>query len=244
MPALVIVPTYNEIDSLGEVLSRTLSADPAIEVLVVDDSSPDGTGALADQLAAEQPRVHVVHRPGKAGLGSAYRDGFAWALARGYEVIGEMDGDASHAPEDLPRLLTVLADADLVIGSRYVPGGQVRNWPWHRRALSRLANRYVRVMTGLPVADATAGFRVFRRDVLERIAPATLRSDGYAFQIETALRAWRSGCRVVEVPITFVERRSGASKLSRTIVFEALWRVARWGFSGRAVRRRRAARPG
>jgi dolichol-phosphate mannosyltransferase len=242
MRTLIVIPTYNEVGSLAGVVEQALAADPTLELLVVDDGSPDGTGQLADRLAAAERRVHVLHRPAKTGLGSAYRDGFAWAFAHAYEAIGEMDADASHDPADLPRLVAALHDADLVIGSRYVPGGKVANWPRRRLVLSRGANRYVRIATGLPVADSTSGFRLFRRAALEQLHPSRLRSEGYAFQIETALRAWQAGAVVVEVPITFVERREGASKLSRRIILEALWRVARWGVAERAARQRSASR--
>lgn len=232
MAGLVVVPTYNEAASVVPVVTRALDAGSGFDILVVDDASPDGTGALADRLAADSDRVHVLHRPRKAGLGPAYRAGLGWGLDRGYEALAEMDADGSHDPADLPRLFSALAGADVVIGSRYVPGGGVHAWPWHRRALSRGGNRYVRAATGLPVHDATSGFRAFRHVVLETLDLRRLRSDGYAFQLETALQAWRAGFRVVELPITFIERRQGASKISRPVVGEALLRVARWGLAG------------
>jgi dolichol-phosphate mannosyltransferase len=232
MRALVVIPTYNEIATLQRVVDGVLAADAHVNVLVVDDASPDGTGELADKLAETHDRVHVMHRPGKNGLGPAYRAGFGWGLDRGYDVLCEMDADASHDPADVPRLLQAIAGADVVIGSRYVPGGGVRDWPWHRLALSKGGNRYVQLLTGMHVADATAGFRAFRRSVLEEIDLSTVRSDGYSFQLEMTLCAWRLGFRVVEVPITFVERTEGASKISRAIVAEALWRVLRWGIQG------------
>jgi len=245
MRALVVVPTYNEVASLEAVVTRVLAAGEAagadVSVLVVDDASPDGTGALADRLAADDARVGVLHRPGKGGLGPAYVAGFRWGLARGFDAIVEMDADLSHDPADVPRLLHALAGADLVIGSRYVPGGGVVDWPLSRLLLSRAANRYVGLVTGLPVADATAGFRAFRRQVLEALDLSALRSDGYAFQVETALRAWRAGFRIVEVPITFTERRDGASKMTRAIIVEALWRVLVWGLT--SGRRPPAAHP-
>lgn len=228
---LVVVPTYNEVETLAEVVRGALAADERLDVLVVDDASPDGTGVLAERLARANPRVRVRHRTAKAGLGSAYRVGLAWGLQRGYDVLCEMDADLSHDPADLPRLLHALAGADVAVGSRYVPGGGVVDWPPHRRALSRAGNRYVRTLTGLPMADATAGFRAFRRVALEAMDVGSLRSEGYAFQVETALRAWREGFRVVELPITFVERRDGASKMDRRIVAEAVWRVACWGLA-------------
>jgi glycosyltransferase involved in cell wall biosynthesis len=225
---LVVVPTYDERGTIAEVVHalRGLPESPA--VLVVDDASPDGTGEVADALAAADPGVEVLHRDRKAGLGPAYRAGLRWGLDRGYEVLVEMDADLSHDPLTLPRLLAVTAAADLVIGSRYVPGGKVERWPARRLLLSTAGNRYVRAVTGLPIRDATSGFRAFRRHVLTAIDIDALRSDGYAFQVETALRAWRAGFAVTEVPIRFVERREGASKLSRRVVVEAVWRVLRW----------------
>ena len=236
MRALVVVPTYNEAATLPRVAERLLAvadtAEDDLNLLIVDDNSPDGTGAIADALAAADERVHVMHRPGKSGLGPAYRAGFAWGLERDYDALCEMDADLSHNPVDVPRLLAALAGADLVIGSRYVPGGGVVDWPWHRRALSKGGNRYVQTMTGMPIEDATAGFRAFRRHVLEELDLSTVRSDGYSFQLEMALRTWRLGFRIIEVPITFVERTEGASKISRAIVAEALWRVFQWGVQG------------
>lgn len=245
MRALVVVPTYQEAASLADVVTRALRAAPGIDLLVVDDDSPDGTGDVADSLAAADPRVHVLHRARKRGLGSAYREGFAWGLARGYEALCEMDADGSHDPADLARLLWALRGADLAIGSRYVPGGAVRDWPRRRMVLSAGGNRYVRLVTGMPVADATSGLRAFRRGVLQAVDLGTVRSEGYSFQLEMVLRAWRAGFRIVEVPITFVERRAGASKISRAIVAEAVWRVAAWGLAGpRHPRRRPGHRPG
>jgi len=230
--ALVVIPTYNERATLERVVKRTLGACDDLDVLVVDDGSPDGTGEIADGLAATSTRVSVLHRPGKGGLGPAYRAGLSHGLDRGYEALCEMDADESHDPADLPRMIGALQGADLVIGSRYVPGGSVVGWPSWRLALSRGGNQYVRLMTCLPVADATAGFRAFRRAVLEDIGLDTVRSDGYSFQLEMVLRAWRAGFRVVEIPITFTERHEGASKITRGIVREAIWRTARWGLVG------------
>lgn len=229
---LVVVPTYDERATIAEVVARTLAAPVDVDVLVVDDDSPDGTGRLADELAAEQPEVHVLHRNGKEGLGPAYRAGLGWGLERGYRVLVEMDADLSHDPGQLPDLVAGTRVADLVIGSRYVPGGRIQNWAPHRVALSSWGNVYVRLATGMPVRDATSGYRAYRREVLEAIDLAHLRSDGYSFQLETALLSWRAGFAVTEVPITFVERRAGASKISRRIVFEALWRVLVWGVRG------------
>lgn len=236
MRALVVVPTYNEAGNLPRVTQRLLAAATTsaddISLLIVDDNSPDGTGRIADGLAAEHDQVEVLHRPGKGGLGPAYRAGFAWGLERGFEALCEMDADLSHDPADMPRLLATLRGADLVIGSRYVPGGGVVDWPPHRMALSKGGNRYVQIVTGLPVSDATSGFRAFRRTVLETLDLSTVKSDGYSFQLEMALRTWRLGFRVMEVPITFTERTEGASKISRAIVAEALWRVVQWGVQG------------
>lgn len=232
MRTLVVVPTYEEADNLETLVRCARAAAPAADLLVVDDASPDGTGELAERLASADGQVFVLHRAGKAGLGSAYRAGFGWGLDRGYEAFVEMDADLSHDPADLPRLLRALEGADLVVGSRYVQGGAVRDWPRLRRWLSSWGNRYVQIVTGIPVRDATSGYRAFRRAVLEALVLISLRSDGYCFQVETALRSWRAGFRVVEIPITFVERREGASKISRRIVVEAVMRTAGWGLAG------------
>lgn len=234
MRALVVIPTYNEAASLRRVV-ETIRETGRAHVLVVDDDSPDGTGDVADWLAERDYGVHVLHRPAKAGLGAAYRAGFAWALASGYDAIGQMDADGSHDPVDVPRLLAALGNADLVIGSRYVPGGAVQNWPRRRQLLSRAGNLYAQQWTGLPVRDATAGFRMFRRRTLTAIGLDDVRSDGYSFQIELALRTHAAGFRIVEIPITFVERTDGVSKMSRAIVAEALWRVPTWAFQARGL---------
>jgi dolichol-phosphate mannosyltransferase len=226
---LVVIPTYNERDNLEPLLSRLHEVAPAAHVLVVDDASPDGTGELADKLAAADERVRVLHRPGKAGLGAAYLAGFAEGLQGTYEVVVEMDADGSHAPEDLPTLLAALDDADLVMGSRYVPGGRVVNWPTHREWLSRGGNLYSRLALGVPIRDITGGYRAFRREVLEELALGDVASQGYCFQVDMAWRAVQAGFRVREVPITFTERERGSSKMSQAIVVEALWRVTRWG---------------
>lgn len=230
----MIVPTFNERATIEIVAAQLFAAvgERDVDLLIVDDNSPDGTGKVADRLAASDHRVHVLHRAGKAGLGSAYLDGFDWALRRDYAAIGEMDADLSHDPADVPRLMAASTGADLVVGSRYVPGGSVRAWPSHRRLLSRGGNTYVRLATGMPVGDATAGFRLYRRELLERLSLADVRAEGYAFQLDMALRAWRGGFRIVEIPITFTERSEGASKMSRAIVVEALWRVLVWGAQG------------
>jgi dolichol-phosphate mannosyltransferase len=236
---LVVIPTYDERDNLAMVVGRLRTAVPAADVLVVDDASPDGTGALADGLSAADPQVHVLHRSAKQGLGPAYLAGFAWGLARDYDAIVEMDADGSHAPEQLPGLLGALSDADLVLGSRWVAGGAVLDWPRRREVLSRGGNAYTRLLLGLPVRDATGGFRVYRRRVLEGIDLADVASAGYCFQVDLLWRAWRAGFRVVEVPITFVERVAGVSKMDRNVVAEALWRVTLWGLTGRRGTRRR-----
>ena len=231
---LVVIPTYNEAANLEPVTARLRAAVPEVDVLVVDDGSPDGTGAIADRLATADSRVHVLHRTAKAGLGAAYIAGFRWALSAGYDAVVEMDADGSHAPEELPRLLAALRAADLVIGSRWVPGGEVRNWPMSRLLLSRGASLYTRVLLRYPVRDATAGYRVYRRAVLEDVKLDEVASQGYCFQIDLGWKAWRAGFRVAEVPITFTEREVGQSKMSRSIVTEALWRVAFWGLTSRS----------
>lgn len=233
-PVLVVIPTYNERDNLAGVVSRLQKALPAVHMLVVDDGSPDGTGELADELAAADERVHVLHRAEKAGLGAAYIAGFRWGMERDYATLVEMDADGSHAPEDLPRLLDRLAAADLVIGSRYVPGGSVVNWPKRREVLSRGANLYSRLALGVGIKDITAGFRAYRREVLEKLALDEVASRGYCFQIDLAWRSVRAGYRVAEVPITFTEREVGESKMSGSIVREAVVQVGRWGLRRRA----------
>jgi dolichol-phosphate mannosyltransferase len=237
----VIIPTYNERDNLELIVTRVRAAAPAVDLLIVDDNSPDGTGEIADKLAASDTRVHVMHRQGKSGLGTAYIAGFGWALEHGYDVMVEMDADGSHDPTDLPKMLTALESADLVIGSRYVPGGTVVNWPKSREALSRGANVYVRVVLGISVHDATGGYRAYRADTLRSIGLDSVDSQGYCFQIDLTLRAVNQGAVVAEVPITFTERARGASKMSRSIIIEALWRVARWGVAARLGGRRRGA---
>jgi dolichol-phosphate mannosyltransferase len=243
---LVIVPTYDERENLPITLGRIRAAVPSVDVLVADDASPDGTGEVADEWAVRDDQVHVLHRPGKAGLGPAYVDGFRWGLARGYEVLVEMDADGSHPPEQLASLLERIADgADLVLGSRWVPGGSVLNWPRHREVLSRGGNLYARLALGLPLRDATGGYRAFRAAALEKIGMDDVESQGYCFQVDLAWRALRAGLRVDEVPITFVERERGASKMSQAIVAEALLRVTQWGVRNRwdQVRSRAGRRP-
>ncbi|GAA3233830.1 polyprenol monophosphomannose synthase [Pseudonocardia petroleophila] len=238
-PVLVVIPTYDERENIGPVVARLHAAVPTADVLVVDDNSPDGTGKLADEMAAADPRISVLHRTAKDGLGAAYLAGFAHALDGPHQVVVEMDADGSHAPEDLPALLDALRDADLVLGSRYVPGGAVRNWPAHREWLSRGGNLYSRLALGVPIQDITGGYRAFRRQVLEELDLGEVASQGYCFQVDVAYRAVLAGFRVREVPITFVERERGASKMSRSIVTEALWLVTRWG-AERVLRRRGA----
>jgi len=231
--ALVIIPTYNEADNLASVTARVREAVPEAHILVADDNSPDGTGKVADELAAADEHIHVLHREGKEGLGAAYLAGFRWGIDRGYGVLVEMDADGSHQPEELPRLLTALKGADLVLGSRWLPGGRIVNWPRTREFLSRGASIYSRVLLDVPLRDVTGGYRAFRRETLEGLGMDAVASQGYCFQIDLAHRAIRAGYHVVEVPITFVEREHGASKMSRDIVAEALWRVTAWGVEGR-----------
>ena len=226
---LVVIPTYDEKDNLEPILVRLHAAVPEAHVLVVDDDSPDGTGAIADRLAAADPRVHVLHRTERSGLGGAYIAGFGWAQQHDYDVVVEMDADGSHRPEQLPSLLAALEQADLVLGSRWVEGGEVINWPAVRELLSRGGNAYTRVLLRLPLADATGGYRAYRRAVLDGLPLSQVASQGYCFQVDLAWRTWLAGYRVVEVPITFVERERGQSKMSRRIVAEALWRVTVWG---------------
>jgi dolichol-phosphate mannosyltransferase len=244
---LVVIPTYNEVGNVVGIVDRVRSSAPAVDVLIVDDASPDGTGTVADRLAAADRRVRVLHRDGKQGLGGAYVAGFAWARDHGYDAVVQMDADGSHAPEDLPRLVDAAAAADVVIGSRWADGGAVVNWPWHRLLLSRLGNGYTRAVLGVPVSDATGGFRVYRVPALQRVDVPSVTSQGFSFQVELSWRAHRMGLRCVEVPITFVQRQAGDSKMSPLIVAEALWRVTVWAVRqrGAALRRRLTrARPG
>lgn len=236
---LVIVPTYNEIASLESTLSRLLSSLPCAQVLIVDDSSPDGTGALADRLAADSPRVHVLHRREKTGLGAAYAAGFEWALTQEFEAIVEFDADGSHLPEQLPALLTALDDSTaLVIGTRWIPGGAVHNWPWYRRFISRSATRYARFALRSQLHDVTSGMRAFRASALKQIDFTRVSAHGYCFQIELAWTLEHGGLGVAEVPIDFVERTQGTSKMSFAIVLEALWLVTWWGLKVRFSKHR------
>jgi dolichol-phosphate mannosyltransferase len=238
------MPTYNERQNLETVAGRVRAALPEADLLVVDDNSPDGTGDIADKLAGTDPHVQVLHRSDKAGLGRAYIAGFGWALERGYDVIVEMDADGSHQPEHLPGLVGALDHADLAIGSRWTTGGRVLNWPKSRLVLSRGANVYTRLMLGVGVRDATAGFRAYRASTLRTISLAQVQSTGYCFQIDLTLRVADAGLRIVEVPITFVEREHGASKMSNSIIMEAFLRVAHWGVARRLRQLRLARRAG
>ncbi|MFJ9584797.1 polyprenol monophosphomannose synthase [Streptomyces acidicola] len=232
LPTLVVIPTYNERENLPDIVERVRTSVPSAHVLVVDDDSPDGTGRLADSIAALDEQVHVLHRQGKRGLGAAYIAGFGWGLEQGYDILVEMDADGSHRPEELPRLLAALDEgtgADLVIGSRWVPGGRVVNWPRSREILSRGGNAYTRLMLGLPVRDVTGGYRAYRATTLRELALDEVASQGYCFQVDLTLRTACAGLRITEVPITFVERVRGNSKMSRAIVLEALRRVTVWG---------------
>lgn len=242
------MPTYNERENVRRIIARVRAAVPEAEVMVLDDNSPDGTGQVADEMAAADPAVHVLHRAGKEGLGAAYLAGFAWALDHGYDAAVEMDADGSHQPEQLRALLVAAQDADVVIGSRWVRGGSVVNWPAHRRALSVGANFYTRILLGMRVSDATAGFRVYRAGTLQRLGLDTIRSQGYCFQVDMTWRAIKQGLVVVEVPIEFVERSVGSSKMSPDIVRESLIRITGWGAAYRGaqlagVARRLTGRP-
>ena len=239
---VMVIPTFNEATNLELIVDRLRTAQPEVDVLVVDDNSPDGTGDIADRLAAADSQVQVLHRTAKGGLGAAYLHGFAVALEQDYDVIGEMDADGSHQPEQLHRLLTALKGADLVIGSRYVPGGSVVNWPRRRELLSRGGNLYVRLLLGIGVKDATAGFRLFRRQTLEKIDLATVTSTGYVFQTDMAYRTLMAGLHVVEVPIEFVERVRGDSKMSGQVASESLRKITSWGLRERRAQMRRALR--
>lgn len=227
MKTLVVVPTYNERKNIEQLIPRVLGQAPGIELLVVDDGSPDGTGEYVDEMAALDPRVHALHRPGKMGLGSAYVHAFKHALTTDVDLVIQMDADFSHDPDEIPNLIEQTADYDLAIGSRYISGANVANWPLRRLFLSYFANVYTHVITGLPVRDSTGGFKCFRRKVLEEIDLDTIRSDGYSFQIEVNFRSWRRGFSIVEIPIVFVDRHAGTSKMSRRIVWEAMWLVWR-----------------
>jgi dolichol-phosphate mannosyltransferase len=232
--ALVIIPTYNEAENIKPIVARVRAAVPEAHILVADDNSPDGTGKFADEIAVEDDQVHVLHRKGKEGLGAAYLAGFRWGIEHDYGVLVEMDADGSHQPEELPRLLTALKGADLVLGSRWVPGGRIVNWPKYREFISRGGSTYSRLLLGVPIRDVTGGYRAFRRETLEGLGLDEVASAGYCFQVDLARRAVGAGFHVVEVPITFVERERGDSKMSNDILVEALWRVTAWGVGSRA----------
>lgn len=234
MRVLTIIPTYNELESLPKTLARLRAAVPESDVLIADDNSPDGTGDLADGFAANDPQVHVLHRAGKEGLGAAYLAGFTWGLEAGYDVLVEMDADGSHQPEQLPLLLDAVEQgADLVLGSRWIPGGKVVNWPLHRKLISTCGSLYSRLILGIPIRDVTGGYRAFKRSTLEQLDFNSVESVGYGFQVDMLWRVCQKGLKVVEVPITFVEREFGASKMSGNIVQEAMINVTKWGLRAR-----------
>lgn len=230
---LVIVPTYNELENIRIITSGIRTNVPGADILIADDNSPDGTGEVADDLAATDQQIKVLHRTNKAGLGAAYLDAFSWAKKNGYDVVVEMDADGSHRPVDLVKILEQLNNADVVLGSRWVAEGKVVNWPLQRKILSQGGNIYTRLMLGIPVKDATGGFRAYRMTALDQIDLSKVQSQGYCFQVDMAWRAVQAGLTVVEVPITFIEREIGESKMSGSIVKEALWRVTQWGFQKR-----------
>ena len=228
---LVVIPTYNERENIEKLIGRLLHLEPALEVLIVDDNSPDGTGQLADKFAQRENRVHVLHRPQKSGIGPAYIAGFKWGLGKGYSYLIEMDADLSHRPRYLPAFLEHLKTWDVVVGSRWIPGGRIAKWAWHRVLLSRLANIYASWVLGLPIRDLTGGFNCYRREVLERIDLDEIHSDGYSFQIEMKYRTAKNHSRILEIPITFTDRKAGDSKISKRIVWEALLLVWRLKFT-------------
>lgn len=228
MKAIVLMPTFNEIDNLSKTVSELKKYCPDVDLLIIDDDSPDGTGQIADSLC--DSKVFVMHRSGKAGLGSAYVAGFDWALSRSYELVIEMDADGSHRAQDLPKLIAMTDEADLVLGARWIPGGAVIGWPRYRNLISQFGNFYARILLRTKLKDMTSGFRVYRSTELRKIAYRQVAARGYAFQVEMALLAYRAGMKIVEAPITFVERTKGSSKMSTSIVFEAFWLVTKWAF--------------
>jgi dolichol-phosphate mannosyltransferase len=232
---LVVIPTYNELENLPIIVAGVRAAAPEVKILIADDNSPDGTGEVADGLAAKDNSVQVLHRTKKSGLGAAYLEAFQWAKTNGFDVVVEMDADGSHSPADLVKILAALTDSDVVLGSRWVKGGQVVNWPRSRELLSRGGNLYTRLWLGIPLKDATGGFRAYRMTAIAKIDVSKVESQGYCFQVDMAWRAVRSGLRVIEVPITFVEREIGESKMNQAIVKEALWRVTQWGLAKRGA---------
>lgn len=235
----VLIPTYNERPNLPDVVERVRSSVPGADVVVLDDNSPDGTGQVADELAAADERVHVLHRQAKEGLGAAYLSGFRWALERDYDAVVEMDADGSHRPEDLPRMLAAAEDADLVIGSRYVRGGRIVNWPMDRKMISLAGNAYIKAVLGMPVNDATAGYRVYRAETLRTVGLDDVQSAGYCFQTDLTVRTVRAGLTIVEVPITFIEREIGDSKMDGDVVRESITRITSWGLEHRLSQVRR-----
>ena len=239
----VVIPTYNERDNIRPITARVRSAVPGADLLIVDDNSPDGTGKIADELAAADKHINVLHRPAKAGLGAAYIAGFEAALDQGYDTVVEMDADGSHQPEDLPKLLAALAGADIVLGSRWIPGGKTLNWPKSRELLSRAGNAYARIMLRIPMRDITGGYRAYRASALWKIGLEDVECVGYCFQIDLVRRAVQAGLALAEVPITFVERTQGTSKMTKAIVREALSRVTRWGITTRLRRLRPRVTP-
>lgn len=238
---LVVIPTYNEIDNVRMIVGRVRNAVPEVDVLIADDNSPDGTGQAADELAAADSQVHVMHRAGKEGLGAAYVAGFRWARDHGYDIVVQMDADGSHAPEELPLLLDALNENDAVIGSRWVKGGKVVNWPFHRLMISQCGNIYVRMMLGMGIKDATGGYRAYRLTVLDKAELDSIQSQGYSYQVELTWRIHRNGFSIVEVPITFAEREHGTSKMSGSIIKEAFTRVMVWGIQSRRASLRRTS---
>ena len=232
---LVVIPTYNELENLPIIVAGVRAAAPEVQILIADDNSPDGTGEVADGLAAKDKAVQVLHRANKSGLGAAYLEAFQWAKANEFDVVVEMDADGSHSPTDLVKILAALTNSDVVLGSRWVKGGQVVNWPRSRELLSRGGNLYTRLWLGIPLKDATGGFRAYRMTAIAKIDVSKVESQGYCFQVDMAWRAVRSGLRVIEVPITFVEREIGESKMNQAIVKEALWRVTQWGLAKRGA---------
>lgn len=231
MNILIIIPTYNESDNIRAITEAIFAVHPTLEILVVDDNSPDGTGNLVRTMQMLNPKIHLLERTGKLGLGTAYCEGFLWAIERGYDIVFEMDADFSHDPKEIPNFLQAIEDADVVLGSRYSRGVNVVNWPMQRLLLSWFANVYTRWITRMPIHDATGGFKCFRTEILRNVNLKRIRSNGYAFQIEMNFKLWRRGARIVEIPIIFVDRRSGVSKMSKNIIWEAAWLVWKLRFA-------------
>jgi dolichol-phosphate mannosyltransferase len=238
MKAIVVIPTYNEIDNVRQIINAIFQVDENINILIVDDNSPDGTSDVVRELMLTNDRVHLIVRPGKMGLGTAYCDGFAYAIERGFEYIFEMDADFSHDPKEIPNFLEMIKENDLVIGSRYITGVNVVNWPLRRLLLSYFASMYTRVITGLPIHDTTGGFKCFRAEFLKKIDLRRIHSNGYGFQIEMNYRMWKLGARIKEIPIIFIDRRSGVSKMNKKIVYEAIWLVWKLKFTGSSINKK------